>query len=100
MKSRAYKFGGKVFRYDYDEAQVELIYKASAEDIKEEQDWIKKHGRPLLGIDEDGYTVVTTVGLSVANWKNKEARNEYLSGWIDELDEEARILAAQYLKWG
>ena len=100
MKSRAYKFGGKIFRYDFDDAQVELIYKADKEMIQDNKEWIEKYGRPLWDIDEHGYTVADTVGLGSNNWKNKEARDEYLAGWIDELDEESRILAEQYLAWG
>ena len=59
MKSKPYKLQGKLFRYDYDAAEVEYIYKADAETIKEEQDWIKEHGRPLFGIDADGHQIYT-----------------------------------------
>ena len=100
MKSRAYKLNGKTFRYDYEAGQVEYIYKASREQIKEEQEWIRDHGYPLYEIDEHGYSVVETVGLRAENWKNKAARDEYLYGWCFELDEEAAYLADQYLRYG
>ena len=90
MKSKPYKLDGRLFRYDYDRCVVEYIYKASAEDIKEEQEWIAEHGRPLLDIDADGYSVVDSVGLRKENWDNREARREYLGEWSAELDEEAK----------
>lgn len=99
MKSKPYKLNGKLFRYDFEDSVVEYIYKASDEDIKDEQDWIAEHGRPLVGIDAEGYSVVQTVGLSAKNWKNKEARDEYLSGWAEELDEESAYLADQFVKF-
>ena len=100
MKSRAYKLDGKTFRYDYETGQVEYIYKADQETVKDEQEWIRDHGRPLYGIDEHGYIVAETVGLRAENWKNKAARDEYLSGWSFELDEEAAYLADQYMRYG
>lgn len=98
-KSRPYKLNGKIFRYDYGNSVVEYIYKASAEDIKDEQEWIAEHGRPLIGIDADGYSVVETVGLSARNWRDKEVRDECLSGWADDLDEEGAYLAEQFMKY-
>ena len=99
MKSKPYKLNGKLFRYDFDECVVEYIYRASAEEIKDEQEWIEKHGRPLIGIDADGYSVVESVGLSKKNWKNKEVRDEYLSAWSCELDEEAAYLMDDFVKY-
>ena len=99
MKSKPYKLNGKTFRYDYDACVVEYLYKASAEDIREEQEWIEKHGTPLFGIDKAGYSVIDAVGLRAENWKNKAARNEYLAEWAWELDENSAFLAEQYRKY-
>lgn len=98
-KSRPYKLNGKIFRYDYDNSVVEYIYKESAEEIKNEQKWIAEHGRPLFCIDTDGYSVVDTVGLNAKNWKNKASRDEYLSEWAFELDEEGAFLLEQFVKY-
>lgn len=95
MKSKPYKYNGKLFRYDFDRCMVEYIYKASKEEIKENDEWKAEHnGRPLFDIDEDGYCVTEAVGLRVENWRRKAIRDEYLSEWCFELDEEAA-----YLKW-
>lgn len=99
MKSKPVKVCEKLFRYDYDAAVVEYIYKMSAEEIAEEKEWIAKHGRPLLGCDEDGYTVVQTVGLRRENWKNVAARNEYLSEWAAELGAEENRLMTDFIKY-
>lgn len=100
MKSKPYKLGDKLFRYDYENSEVEYIYKADEETIREEKEWIAEHGRPLYGIDEDGYSVVETVGLGRENWENRESRDEYLNIWADELDEEALCLMEQWMRWG
>lgn len=99
MKSKLYKLNGKLFRYDYDRSVVEYVYKADKETIEEENEWLKTHDRPLYDIDEQGYAVMDSAGLSVKNWKNKEARNEYLSGWAFELDEEAAYLADEFERY-
>lgn len=99
MKSTPYKLQGKLFRYDFDNGQVEYIYKASAEDRKDEEEWIAEHGRPLFGIDEFGYIILDTVGLRKENWTNKAARNEYLLGWIADIDAESAALARDFEKY-
>lgn len=99
MKSSPYKFEGKTFRYDFDRCVVEYIFKATEEDIADEQEWIEKYERPLLGIDEEGYIVASTVGLRKENWTRKPVRDEYLSGWVDELGEEERCMEADFVKY-
>lgn len=99
MKSKPYALNGKTFRYDFDRCVVEHIYKADEETIQSEADWKARHdGRSLYGIDEDGYIVCNTVGLSKKNWIDKETRDEYLAGWVDELEEEADALIADFVK--
>lgn len=101
MKSKPYKLNGKLFRYDFDSNVVEYIEKADAETLADEAEWKKNHdGRSLYGIGEDGYMVFSTVGLHSSNWKDKEARDEYLAGWADELDEEAAALVADFMRYG
>ncbi len=100
MKSKPIKLNERLFRYDYDTAQVEYIYKADAEMIAADKRWVKTYGHTLYGIDSKGFCVVGVVGLSKENWEDKEARLEYLQGWSDELDEEGAILAEQFEKWG
>ena len=100
MKSKPFKLNDRIFRYDYDTAQVEYIYRADAEMITADKRWVKTYGHTLYGIDSKGFCVVGVVGLSKENWEDKEARLEYLQGWSDELDEEGAILAEQFEKWG
>ena len=98
-KSSPYKYEGKTFRYDFQNHLVEYLYKASADEIREEQEWRDSHGgRHLIDIEDDGFVVVMAVGLREGNWRNKASRNEYLSEWIDDIDEEARILVAEATK--
>ena len=96
LKSNVYRYRGKLFRYDFDNAVVEYIYKASKEDIEDEESWIREHGRPLFDIDDKGYIVVDSVGLSQKNWKNKAARDEYLYQYCVDLDEEAEALRREF----
>lgn len=100
MKSKPYQIHGKLFRYDFDDGTVEYISEASEESIADEQEWIKEYGRPLFEIDQEGYIVLETAGLSPEHWKNKAARDEYLSVWADELDEELAALEKQYELYG
>ena len=67
---------------------------------RDDEEWMEKFGKPLWGVHEDGFTDLMGVGLSKANWENKEAREEYLSMWSDDLDDETRILEKEYEKWG
>ena len=99
MRSNPVKVSGKLFRYDFDHSVVEYIIKADVETISEENEWKRKCGSPLFGIDAEGYIVCSTAGLSVGNWKDVDARREYLSGWADELEEEATCLADDFVKY-
>lgn len=100
MKSSVYKVRGKMFRYNFDTCEVEYLYKASAEEIAEEEDWKQRHGgRPLVGIDADGYVVLSTVGLQKKNWTSKASRDEYLAEWAEELEAESQQLADDFIKY-
>ena len=97
--SRPTKVADKLFRYCYDTNEVQYIWKPDAEMLADNVEWQEKHGRNLWDI-EAGYLVIESIGLMEENWKNKEAREEYLTIWSDELDEEAACLTEQYLTYG
>lgn len=98
MKSRHYKLNGKLFRYDFDCCVVEYIFEAGMEEITYEAEWKSKYGKGLYDIDDDGYIVLDTAGFQKDNWMNTESRNEYLAGWMVELDEESAALSANFVK--
>ena len=100
MKSKPYQLNGKLFRFDFDHSMVEYIYKADAEDIALEEEWEKTHDDRIYEIDADGYIVMDAAGLHKDNWTNKAARDEYLSAWIVDLDEEAEAMAKEFVRWG
>lgn len=99
MKSKPYKLYGKMFRYDFDTATVEYISKADEEMRRDSEDWQAKYGKNLWDIDDDGYIVLSTVGLLPENWKNKAARDEHLFCWCCELDEESSAMARDFEKY-
>ena len=84
--SRVYKRDRYCFRYDYDNCLVQWVSKPSKEELADNEEWIRDRGKPLWDI-EAGYIVHECVGLRPENWKNVETRNEYLDGWIFELEE-------------
>ena len=98
MKSNPVKVSGKLFRYDFDRSVVEYIIKADAETISEENEWKRKHGSPLFGIDPEGYIVCSTAGLNAGYWHDADVRREYLSAWANELEEEANRLEEDFVK--
>lgn len=85
--SGVYRRGGKCFRYDFQSCVVQLVHKAGKEELADNAQWMTERGKPLWDIDESGYMVADTVGLSPENWLNKEAWDEYLDEWLFELDE-------------
>ena len=92
-KSGIYKYRGKEFRYNYEDAVVEYVSNLSKKELEANEKYRQKYGKPIFPVDEKGYWLVDEIGLSVENWKNKEARNEYLAGWIYELELEAECAA-------
>lgn len=100
-RSRVYKVRDKLFQYDFDECMVYWVSKPNKDILEDNDEWMSKHGHPLFPINDDGYMDVTDgVGLAKSNWQDKEARNEYIEMWCDELDEENAILLEQYKRWG
>ena len=65
--SENYWYMGRIYRYDYKYAMVE---------------WLDNSDE-----NPDEYEVVDSVGLSRENWDNKDARDEYLEGWAQEIDD-------------
>lgn len=99
MKSKPYKFHGKLFRYDFDHCIVEYIAKAGLEDVADNAEWMQTYKESLFDIDADGYMVISTVGLHKDNWKSETARDEYLSEWCCDLDKESSALVADFVKY-
>lgn len=65
-KSGIYKYNGKCFRYDYEHAIVEYVAKATAQEKKDNEEWIAKFGKPLWDIDESGYQLEDFVASELA----------------------------------
>lgn len=98
-KSKVYEQDGKLFRYNYDDAVVEYVYKATEDDKAEEAEWKEKYGSSLYHIDSDGYAVINSIGLHRDNWEHEGLRREYIAQWIADLDEELRALAADFERY-
>lgn len=100
MKSRPVKVEGHLFRYNFDRSEVEHIIKADDETVRFDEEWKNGHnGKSLYGIGRDGYMVVGVAGFSRTIWEDLELRFEYLRMWAEELDEEAAILADDFVKY-
>ena len=85
----------KTFLYDEEHAIVHYVTPATEEEKQDNEEWQVKYGKNLWDfINHNGkdYTLITSAGLSRENWKNKEAREEYLSEWLWELDEEVKYM--------
>ena len=99
MLSKPYKYNDKLFRYNFDTGEVQYISKADKEMLEDNEEWQVKYGRNLWDIDAEGYIILGTVGLHPDNWKNKAARDEYLSGWCIDLDAETQSLARDFERY-
>lgn len=101
--SDLYPYGNKFFRYNYTDALVTMLSKASEEEIKEEQEWKAEHnGRglfDLIEIDNVFYYKWESVGLSKEHWDDEECRKEYLSQYINDVEEESSYLAEEFVKY-
>lgn len=97
--SKVVKHQGKMFRYDFDNCLVQHVSKATNEEIKDNEEWQMKHGRDLWDIDEDGYIEIDSVGLGPENWRNKEARDEYLDEYCFDLNEETSYESYMFEKY-
>ena len=94
------KIGKKTFRYDEKNAIVEYVSKATPEMYADDEEWFAKYGKPLWGIDDDGYIVLDSAGLSREHWKNRESRIEYLTEWTYEIEDEVAYLMEEFVEVG
>ena len=99
MKYEYQNVGKKTFQFDRKRAIVRYVYKATPDMVEEENEWMEKHGRPLYGIDEDGYMTLDSAGLSGIHWDDKEFRMECLSSWCLEIEEETNSLVEDYIRY-
>jgi len=93
------KIGKKVFRYNRSKAVVEFVDKATKDMYEDDNEWIVKYGHPLWNIDADGYIVLDSAGLSCEHWDDKDARIEYLTEWVYEIDAEVSYLVDDFIKY-
>ena len=84
--------GKRIFRYDTKNRTVQWVTEATDDDYADNERWQEKFGQDLWEIDENGMIPVRSVGLSMKNWEDKEARDSYLDMWNDDLDEELACL--------
>lgn len=96
MKTKPIKHNGKLFRYDYEQCEVEYVHKATKQEREENEEWLKTNGKPLFEIDADGYYVLDSIGLSKENWRNKENRTAYLDEYCFNLDEELAYMVDDF----
>lgn len=91
------------FKYDHNTGIVYMMWKPSASELKEMQadnaEWSEKFGHNLWDLDENGLCEMDQAGLDRDNWNDPEARRTYLLNWIDDVEEEAAYLAADFVKY-
>ena len=91
--TRPYKRGTSLFMYDKDNCIVWYVAKMTAENKAENVEWNKRWGKNLYDTDPTGeYMLIDGVGLRKENWRNREARDEYLDLWLCEMEEEMAYL--------
>lgn len=78
----------KSFQYNRERAEVSYVAKATANEIADNREWVAKYGKPLFEIQDDGYMVINSIGLSRENWDDKEVRDKYLQEWCMQMEEE------------
>ena len=103
MKKNIVKIGRHYFKYDRENAIVSMMWKPTAAELKnmeaDNAEWIKNFGHPLWDLDENGLEEMDSIGLSRESWDDPEARREYLEYWIDDVEEETRFEAEQFVKY-
>lgn len=76
MSNDIYKYKGKAFSYNKDDAIVEYV-------------WVDP--------DTNEWVVVDEIGLSNENWEDRKLRDAYLDEYIRQLDDEANRLADDFI---
>ena len=79
-----YKRGKNEFAYDTQKARLIYLFKDD-EEVEE------------LGIEDAPYRELDSVGLSREHWNDREARNEYIDGYLGDLNAEASWLAQDFI---
>lgn len=92
------KIGKRMFRYDDARCVVQYVDKATPDMYEDDREWMEKYGKPLWGIDGDGYIVLDSVGLSREHWNDKDSRIEYLTEWTWEIADEVSYLADEFVR--
>ena len=88
------KVDGKVKKFIYDEVRAVVYYVSDFTDEykRDNEEWNAKYHKNLWDTVKDSsgkeFMEINSVGLSRENWKNKECRDEYLTEWCREMDEE------------
>ena len=96
MRSEVVKVQNKLFRYDYENCLVEYVSEVTDEIKADNKEWQEKYHKDLFEV-VDGYVVNSTVGLRKENWDNPDAREEYLSEWIMDMEEELSYAMKEFL---
>lgn len=94
--SEIFQLGSMMFRYDYENAVVELVFSPTEEDKAINREWVEKYNKPLFELS-DGLIVADAIGLSRENWEDPEAREEYLDSWAEELNEYSAWCAEEFM---
>lgn len=74
--SNLYKYKGKAFAYDNENAIVEYVY---------------------VDPEDNSWIVLDEIGLSNDNWEDRKLRDAYLDEYIRQLDDEANRLADDFI---
>lgn len=100
INNEPYTAKGIPHMYFYDKANSLVLCVSPIKNKYQEENisWMKKYGEPLYDtvmVDGKEYVEWGSVGLNWENWKNVEARNEYLHEWQAQRHEEVEYLIKQ-----
>lgn len=92
------------YLFFYDRANGMVIYANEYDEKSKEEnkEWMEEYGEPLfptITVNGKEYIEIQAAGLMYENWKNKEARDEYLFEWVMDLIEEATRLANEFMQY-
>ena len=86
--SRIYSVHGRKYRYNYDKMMLERIFKITDEMAADNDEWVEKFGKELFPV-ENGYVVMTSIGLNVDSWKKAPI------SWVEDYD----FQVSEELRW-
>ena len=96
-KYQVYKYEGKMFIYDKENALLSRLFKTSEEELEDRGFW-EDHGVTFIDYKGKTYEALDWVGLSRENWKRKAVRDEYLAEYLMELEMENEMMMSD-LAW-